>query len=129
MSLMPDSMLTCRSRGTPAKAPSGTISSGFMGTWIASGTAYTGHPYCFEALRRIYFYDAWRQEPLLDAPDSDLVLPPEAGLLIQGCYWPSQQTSAEVLAVSDAETEEADHPTASLPAPEATDVTMAFGGS
>ena len=63
----------------------------------------------------------------MDAPGSDLALPPEAGLLIQGCYWPSQQTGAQILAVSDAETEVADHPTASLPSPEATDVTMAQG--
>ena len=64
---------------------------------------------------------------MLDAPGLDLALPPEAGLLIQGCYWPSPQTDTEVLAVSDAETEEADHPTATLPSPEATDVTMASG--
>ena len=37
MSLMPDSTLTCLRRGTPTKAPSGTISSGFKGTWTASG--------------------------------------------------------------------------------------------
>ena len=46
--------------------------------------------YRFEALRKIYFYDAWRQEPLLNAPGSDLVLPPEAGLLVHGRYWPTQ---------------------------------------
>ena len=71
-----------------------------------------------QAMHRIYFYDAWRQEPVLDAPGSDLALPPEAGLLIQGCYWPSQQAGTEVLAVSDAETEVADHPTDTLPSPE-----------
>ena len=35
--LMP-AKLTCRKRGAPVKAPSGTIPSGFMGTWTASMT-------------------------------------------------------------------------------------------
>ena len=33
----------------------------------------------FEALHRVYFYDAWRVQPVLDAPESDLVLPPKSG--------------------------------------------------
>ena len=28
--------------------------------------------YTFEALHRVYFYDAWRVQPVLDAPESDL---------------------------------------------------------
>ena len=55
-----------------------------------------------------------RQEPVLNAPGSDLVLPPEAGLLIQGCYWPTQQNRTTVLAVLDAETE-AEQPATTLP--------------
>ena len=35
--------------------------------------------YTFEALHRAYFYDAWRAQPVLDAPGSDLVLPPQPG--------------------------------------------------
>ena len=42
--LMPGSTLTWRGRGTNAKAPSGTISSGFMGIWTASGMSRIGHP-------------------------------------------------------------------------------------
>ena len=29
--------------------------------------------YTFEALHRVYFYDAWRTQPVLSAPESDLV--------------------------------------------------------
>ena len=32
--------------------------------------------YTFEALHRVYFYDAWRAQPVLNAPGSELVLPP-----------------------------------------------------
>ena len=32
--------------------------------------------YAFEALHRVYFYDAWRAQPVLDAIGSDLILPP-----------------------------------------------------
>ena len=31
----------------------------------------------FEALHKIYFYDAWRSDPILNAEGSDLLLPPE----------------------------------------------------
>ena len=31
--------------------------------------------YAFEALHRVYFYDAWRAQPVLDAIGSDLILP------------------------------------------------------
>ena len=57
--------------------------------------------YTFEALRRVYFYDAWRVQPVLDAPESDLVLPPTPGLLEHGCYWPRPNQTPEVLSVSD----------------------------
>ena len=30
--------------------------------------------YAFEALHRVYFYDAWRAQPVLDAIGSDLIL-------------------------------------------------------
>ena len=57
--------------------------------------------YTFEALHRVYFYDAWRVQPVLDAPESDLVLPPKPGLLEHGCYWPRPNQTPEVLSVSD----------------------------
>ena len=44
--------------------------------------------YTFEALHRVYFYDAWRAQPVLNAPGSELVLPPQPGLLVHGCFWP-----------------------------------------
>ena len=37
----------------------------------------------------VYFYDAWRVQPVLDAPGSELVLPPQPGGL-HGCYCLSQ---------------------------------------
>lgn len=40
----------------------------------------------FEALHKMYFHDAWRLEPILNAEGSDLVPPPREGLLTQGCY-------------------------------------------
>ena len=61
--------------------------------------------YTFEALRRVYFYDAWRVQPVLDAPESDLVLPPQPGLLEHGCYWPRPNSTPEVLSVSDRDPE------------------------
>ena len=61
--------------------------------------------YTFEALHRIYLYDAWRTQPVLGAPESDLVLPPYPGLLTQGCYWPQRDAEDEVLSVSDIATE------------------------
>ena len=44
--------------------------------------------YTFEALHCVYFYDAWRAQPVLDALGSELVLPLQAGLLVHGCFWP-----------------------------------------
>ena len=61
--------------------------------------------YTFEALHRVYFYDAWRVQPVLDAPESDLVLPPQPGLLEHGCYWPRPNSTPEVLSVSDRDPE------------------------
>ena len=57
--------------------------------------------YAFEALHRVYFYDAWRAQPVLDAIGSDLILPPRPGLLEHGCYWPRQSLPPDVLSVSD----------------------------
>ena len=57
--------------------------------------------YTFEALHRVYFYDAWRAQPVLDAIDSDLILPSRPGLLVHGCYWPRQSLPPDVLSVSD----------------------------
>ena len=86
-----------------------------------------GQDYSFEAVHRIYFYNAWRPEPVLDTPGSELVLPPEAGRLVHGCYWPRQQNSDEVHTVSDVETEAAENPHPPPPSPAATDATMASG--
>ena len=61
--------------------------------------------YTFEALHRLYFYDAWRVQPILDAPESDLVLPPKPGLLEHGCYWPRPNLTPEVLSISDRDPE------------------------
>ena len=79
----------------------------------------------FEALHRVYCFDAWRPEPVLDVPGSELILPPKAGLLVHGCYWPTPGTPEDVLSVSDAETEAADQPCQSPASPVATDATMA----
>ena len=57
--------------------------------------------YTFEALHRVYFYDAWRVQPVLDDPESDLVLPPKPGLLEHGCYWPRPNQTPEILSISD----------------------------
>ena len=60
--------------------------------------------YTFEALRRVYCY-AWRVQPVLDAPGSKLVLPPQPGLLVHGCYyWPQPSATPDVLSVSDRDT-------------------------
>ena len=40
-------------------------------------------------------------QPILDAPESDLILPPRPGLLVHGCYWPRQSLTPDVLSVSD----------------------------
>ena len=81
--------------------------------------------YTFEALHRVYFYDAWRPQPVLDFPGSELVLPPKPGLLVQGCYSPQPSAPEDVLSVSDAETEAADQPCQSPASPETPDATMA----
>ena len=84
--------------------------------------------YTFEALHRVYFYDAWRVQPVLDAPGSELVLPPRPGLLVQGCYWPQPNATPEVLSVSDRKTEKEEHDVQEgqpLSSPVATDATMA----
>ena len=81
--------------------------------------------YTFEALHRVHFYDAWRPEPVLDVQGSELVLPPKAGLLVHGCYWPQPGTTEDIFSVSDAETETADHPCQSPASPATTDATMA----
>ena len=65
--------------------------------------------YTFEALHRVYFYDAWRVQPVLDAPESELVLPPQPGLLAQGCYWPRPSLTPDVLSVSDRDPEKEEH--------------------
>ena len=59
----------------------------------------------FEALHRVYFYDAWRVL-ILDAPGSELVLPPQPGLLVHGCCWSQPSATLDVLSVSDRATEE-----------------------
>ena len=65
--------------------------------------------YTFEALHRVYFYDAWRAQPVLDAIDSDLILPPQPGLLVHGCYWPRQSLPPDVLSVSDRDPDNEEH--------------------
>ena len=41
----------------------------------------------------------------LDAPESDLVLPPKPGLLEHGCHWPQPNLTPEVLSISDRDPE------------------------
>ena len=65
--------------------------------------------YTFEALHRVYFYDAWRAQPVLDAIDSDLILPSRPGLLVHGCYWPRQSLPPDVLSVSDRDPDNEEH--------------------
>ena len=84
--------------------------------------------YTFEALHRVYFYDAWRVQPVLDAPGSELVLPPQPDLLVHGCCWPQPSATPDVLSVSDRATEEEEHGVQAgqpLSSPAATDATMA----
>ena len=83
----------------------------------------TAQDYTFEALHRIYFYDAWRTEPVLGAPESDLVLPPHPGLLTQGCYWP-RNAEEEILSVSDIAAETDDQACHTPTSPEAADAVM-----
>ena len=62
-----------------------------------SDAANKARLYHFEALHKIYFYDAWRCEPVLDRAGSSLLLPPAPGMLQGGCYWPPvPQSSADV---------------------------------
>ena len=75
----------------------------------------------------MYFYDAWRPEPVLGAPGSDLVLPPEAGLSVHGCYWPQQRDADNILSVSEVETVDAENPHHPPNSLETTDATMAAG--
>ena len=84
--------------------------------------------YTFEALHRVYFYDAWRAQPVLDALDSDLILPSRPGLLVHGCYWPRQSLPPDVLSVSDRDPDNEEHEAQeghSLSSPAETDAAMA----
>ena len=93
-----------------------------------TGEQRSAQDYTFEALRRVYFYDAWRVQPVLDAPGSELVLPPQPGLLVHGCYWPQPSATPDVLSVSDRDTEKEEHDVQAgqpLSSPAATDATMA----
>ena len=93
-----------------------------------TGEQRSAQDYTFEALHRVYFYDAWRVQPVLDAPGSELVLPPQPGLLVHGCYWPQPRATPDVLSVSDRATEEEEHGVQAgqpLSSPAATDATMA----
>ena len=83
--------------------------------------------YTFEALHPVYFCDAWRVQPVLDAPESDLVLPPQPGLLVHGC-WPRPSLTPDVLSVSDRDPEKEEHEVQegqSLSSLAATDAAMA----
>ena len=68
--------------------------------------AHKAKKYQFEALHKIYFYDAWRSQPELGTRGSDLHLPPQPGLLQAGCYWP-QQSPAPAIDVSSGSSETA----------------------
>ena len=84
--------------------------------------------YTFEALHRVYFYDAWRVTPVLDSPESELVLPPQPGLLAHGCYWPRPSLAPDVLSVSDRDPDKEEHKVQeeqSLSSLAATDAAMA----
>ena len=65
--------------------------------------------YTFEALHRVYFCEAWRAQPILDAPDSDLILPLRPGLLVHGCCWPRQSLPPDVLSVFDRDPDNEEH--------------------
>ena len=52
-----------------------------------SDAANKARLYQFEALHNIYFYDAWRSEPMLNRDHSPLQLPPVPGMVKDGCYW------------------------------------------
>ena len=62
------------------------------------------------------------------APESDLVLPPQPGLLVHGCYWPRPSLTPDVLSVSDRDPEKEEHAVQegqSLSSLAATDAAMA----
>ena len=84
----------------------------------------TAQDYTFEALHRIYFYDAWRTQPVLGAPESDLALPPHPGLLTHGCYWPPRNAEEEVLSISDIAAETDGQACQTPTSPEAADAVM-----
>ena len=84
--------------------------------------------YTFEALHRVYFYDAWRAQPVLDAIDSDLILPSRPGLLVHGCYWPRPSLPPDVLSVSEQDPDNEEHEAQEghlLSSPAETDAAMA----
>ena len=61
-----------------------------------SDVANKARLYQFEALHKIYFYDAWRNEPIPNRENSSLLLPPAPGMLQDGCYWsPTAATSVD----------------------------------
>ena len=67
-------------------------------------------------------------QPVLVAPESDLVLPPQPGLLVHGCYWPRPSLTPDVLSVSDRDPEKEEHEVQegqSLSSLAATDAAMA----
>ena len=76
--------------------------------------------YTFEALHRVYFYDAWRTQPVLGAPGSELVLPPQ-----HGCFWLQLSASEDVLSVSDVATEAGDQACQTPASHETADAIMA----
>ena len=99
-----------------------------VGSSLRTGEQRSAQDYTFEALHRVYFYDAWRVQPVLDAPGSELVLLPQPGLLVHGCYWPQPSATPDVLSVSDRETEKEEYDVQAgqpLSSPAATDATMA----
>ena len=82
----------------------------------------------FEAFHGVYFHDACRVQPVLDAPGSELVLPQQPGLLVHGCYWPQPSATPDVLSVSDRDTEKEEYDVQAgqpLSSAAATDATMA----
>ena len=94
----------------------------------STGEQRSAQDYTFEALHRVYFCDAWRVQPVLDAPGSELVLPPQPGLLVHGCYWPQPSATPDVLSVSDRDTEKEEYEVQEgqpLSSPAVTDATMA----
>ena len=66
-------------------------------------------------------------QPVLDAPGSELVLPPQPGLGVHGCYWLQPSATPDVLSVSDRDTEKEEYVQEGQPlsSPAATDATMA----